>query len=559
MSKKKNPKRNPQVKNAAKAKPAKSVKPEKAESSGKKSTKIIIAAAIAIAVVAAVLVGIFVVKPAIDEKKEVTTSDVGTTQPKKEGENYTYVDYKGARMAKELAEMLNQAEADNRASINKDGVVLTIGDREISKSKFVLYYLDQYRYQRHKIEYATQQTGYNATGYEPSILPDEQQYVDGEYTWAEEFTRQVTENLQVVYTTFDLAIKEGFELEEREIYDLIQTYSEVSALLTGNYESVDDYVQSVYGKGTTYAIYVEKEIVAYYAARYEESKIAEYSESYTEEDINKEIVENARDYKVVKARIYPIQSEYTGADIANIVSEKDFLEFAERNAPQENYNADIKTQMFYADRASISASFGEEVADWIFSEERVAGEVGLIQSYLYQYVVYLETLPFFDTSRDIILYEEYFDGSETDEVIEERYNEVKALYDSWSSQNMTADEFRKAVAETDHANEATVRTGDYYFQINNWVLDSSRKSGDMEFFADTSGLYIVYFCEKNEDDFDWQENIRNNMAAVKYFAEREEVLNKEYTVERDEKVLKLAYKTANVRITYNINKEKENS
>lgn len=556
MSNKKNPKRNPQTKNAANAKP---VKPEKAESSGKKSTKIIIAAAIAIVVIAAVLVGVFVVKPAIDEKKEVTTSDIGTTQPPKEGEKYTYVNYKGARMATEIAEMLNQAEADNRASINKDGAVLTIGDREISKSKFVLYYLDQYRLQRYKVQYATQETGYNATGYDLSVLPDEQQHVDGQYTWAESFTRDVEENLKVAYETFDAALKDGFELEEHEIYDLIQTYSRVVDYLSDEYSTEDEYVESVYGKGTTYAIFAEKEIVAYYAAKYEASKIAELSEDCTEEEIKKEITENKKEYMVVKARVYPIQAEYTESEIANIGSEKDFLDFAEKNCPQEGYNADIKTQMFYVDRASIESTFGAEVAEWVFSEERVAGDVGFVQSSLYEYVVYVETLPFFDTSRDIILYEEYFDGSESDAVIEERYNEVKALYDSWSSQNMTADEFRAAVSETDHANEATVRTGDYYFQINNWVLDSSRKSGDMEFFADTSGLYIVYFCEKNEDDFDWQANIRTNMGTIKYLTEREEVINKEYPVERDEKVLELAYKTANVRITYNINREKGNS
>ena len=90
----------------------------KAENAGmKKSTKAIIIAAVAIVLVAAVLVGIFVVKPAVENKEPSTEEITYSAAEKNENENYEYVTYQGARMAKDLADILIQAEKDSQADI----------------------------------------------------------------------------------------------------------------------------------------------------------------------------------------------------------------------------------------------------------------------------------------------------------------------------------------------------------------------------------------------------------------------------------------------------------
>ncbi len=557
MSSKKNPKKNPQQKQAAQSKPKKQEKPEKEAAGSKKSTKIIIAAAVALLVAAVVLVAVFVVKPMIDKGDEPSTSTSDVTQTPNEGENYVYVDYKGTKMAKELADVLNQAELDNAAAVKEYGAALTLGDRKISRSQFVMYYYEEYYAQVVEVQYSIEKRGQNMTGYDLYTLPDEQKHPSGNYAWSEDFTAKAIEKMQDIYSTFDKAIESGMTMTEPEIYDLIQTYKRVEGYILGKDVTPDEFVEGVYGKGNTYATYAAYEIIKAYATKYEQLVVDEYYNSYTEEEIDKKRLENESNYKFIKARVYPIEGEYDPVELSNVSTEAEFLEFAQKNYPGDNYNAEVRTQQFYTSRESMAAVYDKASADWAFSEDRVPGEIGVVRGQIYEYLIYINELPEYSTSRDVITYEFLFDGSETEEDIETYYNEVKAMFDDWSAQNMTAEEFRNTVFETGYGVENTIRTGDYYYEINNWVFDKNRKSGDMEFFADESGLYIVYYCKNNPDDFDWKIRIRNEMSADQYVAEHDELVEKDYQVKRDDKVINQAYKTANVLIANDINKNKK--
>ncbi len=557
MSNKKNPKKNPQQKQAAQSKPKKQEKSEKEMTGSKKSTKIIIAAAVAILVAAVVLVAVFVVKPMIDKGDEPSTSSSDVSQTPNEGENYVYVDYKGARMAKELADVLNQAELDHAAAVKEYGAALTLGDRKISRSEFVMYYYEEYYTQVVEVQYSIEKRGQNMTGYDLYTLPDEQQHPSGSYLWSEDFTVKAIEKMQDMYSTFDQAIESGMTLTEPEIYDLIQTYKRIEGYILGKDVTPDEFVESVYGKGNTYATFAAYEIVKAYAVKYEAMVIDEYYNSYTEEEINQKRLEDENAYKMIKARVYPIEGEYDPVELSNVSTEAEFLEFAQKNYPGDNYNAEVRTQQFFTSRESMGAVYDKVSADWAFSEDRVPGEIGVVRGQIYEYLIYIDELPQYCTSRDVITYEFPLDEDESKENIETYYNEVKAMFDDWSAQNMTADEFRAAVNETGYGAEGTIRTGDYYYEINNWVFDKNRKSGDMEFFADESGLYIVYYLKNNPDDFDWKLRIRNEMSADQYVAEHDELVEKEYQATRDNKVINQAYKTANVLIAEDINKNKK--
>lgn len=557
MSNKKNPKKNPQQKQAAQSKPKKQEKTEKEMTGSKKSTKIIIAAAVAILVAAVVLVAVFVVKPMIDKGDEPSTSSSDVSQTPNEGENYVYVDYKGARMAKELADVLNQAELDHAAAVKEYGTALTLGERKISRSEFVMYYYEEYYTQVVEVQYSIEKRGQNMTGYDLYTLPDEQQHPSGSYLWSEDFTVKAIEKMQDMYSTFDQAIESGMTLTEPEIYDLIQTYKRIEGYILGKDVTPDEFVESVYGKGNTYATFAAYEIVKAYAVKYEAMVIDEYYNSYTEEEINQKRLEDENAYKMIKARVYPIEGEYDPVELSNVSTEAEFLEFAQKNYPGDNYNAEVRTQQFFTSRESMGAVYDKVSADWAFSEDRVPGEIGVVRGQIYEYLIYIDELPQYCTSRDVITYEFPLDEDESKENIETYYNEVKAMFDDWSAQNMTADEFRAAVNETGYGAEGTIRTGDYYYEINNWVFDKNRKSGDMEFFADESGLYIVYYLKNNPDDFDWKLRIRNEMSADQYVAEHDELVEKEYQATRDNKVINQAYKTANVLIAEDINKNKK--
>lgn len=544
MSKKTDAKKKPQTK-----KPA-----EKVSEGNKKSTKAIIIAAAAIVVIAAVLVGIFVIKPAIDNGGEPTTVPIVTNAPVN-GEDYSYADYKGTRMPVEFIEILNQAELDSKRACEEYGVALELGGRKISKSEFVIYYLDQYRLQMHEINYSIEQKGSNMTGYDPQKLPDQQQAVGEDYTFAEDFTRKAITHIQTNYASFDLAIKDGTQLDETVIRNTITGYERVLEYVTysDSVETADEYIQNVYGAGTTYAMFAAKEIMQAYAKHHEESKAEEYYNDVTLEEAKPRLKGNEKKYKVIKSRVYAIEGEYDPEELSLVSTEEEFLAFAKKNHPDQNFSADIKTLGYYVSYDTVGRAYGYDVADWMFSEERVAGEIGVVEGDIYECLIYIEKPAFFDTSCDVMTYEFTYPEDQPEEAFNAMAAEVQALYDSWTEKPMTEEEFRTACLETGYGFDRTYRTGNLFFMVNNWILDENRKSGDITMLNDGKTVYIIYYCHDNPEDFDWFNSIRNEMSAERYLNEYNAFVEENHKVKRNEKVILQAQKSANVRITENIN------
>lgn len=556
MSKKKNPKRNPQGKITDKNQnknPKAANAPEKSEA--KKSTKLILIAAAVIVVVAAVLVGVFAIKPAIEEKdKESTTVPVVTNAPN-EGEKYVYADYKGTKMPVQFVEMLNQAEIDSQNAASKYGIAFTLGDRNISKSEFGFYYIDQYYLQLQEIEYSIEQRGANMTGYDAKKLPDEQMAVGVDYTFAEDFTRKAIEAIQTTYASFDIAVQSGIQLNEEEIEGLIANYERVYDYIDMSGEDItpDESISNVYGDGVTYAMFAAREIMMSYAKKHEDVKADEYFDACTEEEVEERLQSNETKYKVVKARIYPIEGEYDAEELSLVSTEEKFLEFAQNNYPNGGYTAKYDTNFHFVSYETIGRKFGYEVADWAFSESRVPGEIGLVQGQLYECLVYIETPAFYDTSCDVLTYEFTYPEDLDENEFNYLANDIQTMYDGWVEKGMTEEEARQEFLETGYGFERTYRTGDLFFVVNSWILDENRKSGDMGMFNDGETVYAVYYCNNNPDDFDWNQTIRGEISAERYNNEYDSYVEENCKVNRKENVIKQAWKSANVYITQQIN------
>jgi hypothetical protein len=259
--------------------------------------------------------------------------------------------------------------------------------------------------------------------------------------------------------------------------------------------TTDEFVRSVYGAGTTYAMFAAREIVQAYAKYHEETMAEKYYEEVSLEEAKARLDKNEIKYKVIKSRVYPIEGEYDPEEISLINIEEEFLEFATKNYPNANYSADIKTLGHYISYDTVGRTFGYDVADWMYSEDRVAGEVGIVQGELYECLVYIETPAFFDTSCDVITYEFTYPEGQTEEEFNVMAAEVDKLYASLTEKEMTEEEIRKAILETGYGFERTYRTGDLFFIVNNWVLDENRKSGDISMFNDGQTVYIIYYCQ----------------------------------------------------------------
>ncbi len=484
----------------------------------KKSVKAIIVAAVALFVVAAVLIGVFVIKPAIEKKPDTGNTDITFTDSQQnEGETYEYVNFKGTRMAKELALMLEQAEKDDAACIEKYGTAFEVGNYKISKGEFTLFYMDQYSKKNIEVRYSISSKGQNLVGYEVDKTPMEQKYPTSDYLWSDKFTADSLDEIRNLYATFDLALEEGITLTEVEIFDLVNSYERAERAADVG-KTTDEFLEGIYGKGVTYAMFARREIMQKYAVEYENLKSQEYFDAQNEENIVAELEKNPDNYKAADIRVYPIQGEYDAAEISAVNTEEEFLEFAKKNYPQENYNAEIITRIFNTTKSQIAASFGDEVAEWAFSKDRVEGEVALITGQLYEYLVYIKELPNYDYSHSIILYNYLFESGETSEEKNKVYEEKEKIFKEFEGKQISADEFIEKLQNVDYGcTPMDARATDLYFEVSDWMLEEERKEGDTAMFAGVDeGIFIVYYVKPNPDDLDWKFYIRTELGNAAY-------------------------------------------
>lgn len=520
-----------------------------------KKTAVIIAAA-AIFLVVCILLGIFVVKPAVEKNKEPSTVPTSSGDGVKLG-NYTYVDYNGTQMAEELAAVLNQAAIDSAAACEKYGVAVTLGDRDISRSEFHLYYLDQYRTQMTEVEYSKEKTGANRTGYDIDKLPDAQNHPTKDMTWAEEFTLKAIDVIKLNYAGFDMAIKTGVQLEENEIADVIMSYRRVENYANQFQKEPDEYVAGIYTDGLTYSMFAAREIIVAYASKYESAKKLELYDSYSEEKVSKYLSENDSDYKIIKARVYPIEGEYDPVEVSKVNTEKEFLEFANGNYPYGGYYAETRTQCFYVTKTSIANTFGDEVADWLFSSDRVPGETQVVEGQLFDYLCHVIELPYYGTSCHIMSYEVDHNEALDEEGKQAEVEKVEKMLEEWKNGDATPESFAEIAEMSSYTPERDVRSGEYGYKINNWLFDKARKPGDTAVFSDEYGIYMIYYVQKNEEDFDWNVYIRSEFAEEDYDSHFNEVSEgKIYEVDMNSSIVNRVVKTANVRITNQINERK---
>ncbi len=545
MSKKKQPPRMP----------AKKEEPVKAQPEKKSVKGIIIAAAALVLIAAIVLTVVFIVKPGSDDNNITTTRDLRYTIPGANG--YTYVDYNGASMPQEFVDILTQADIDRESACQAYGTALEIGDIKISHPEFISYYYDQYSIQKSEIEYSIQQTGANRTGYNPEIMPDEQQCLNEEYTWAEDFTLKAIETIQANYRSFERALEKGIVLTKDEVTTTISQFEVLDLASKFQQRSVEELLEEIYGEGYTESMFKAREIMLAYKEKFEAVSKQELEKSYSEEMLQAELNKDINAYTVIVGRVYPIEGEFDAVEVSKISTEAEFIEYANSNYPKEGYSAETRTLCNYINKETISSTFGEEVGDWMFSEERVAGEIAVVKGQLYRYLVYIEKLPYLNVSRTVMYYGYDYDENTSEEDRANKLATIKTQLDDWKKAGAKEEDFERLCINNSGLGVVDVRLGDFYYVIENWIFDDARKPGDCEVVESDVGCAALYYMGENDGDYDWKENLKTNKAQADFDEEYKADVEKNYEPKRNLNVIKKAYKTVNLTITRKLAEEKK--
>ncbi len=528
MSKKKN-----QKKSASKKAPAKKNIPVKG----------IVIAAVAVLLAVAVVVAVVLIKKNNDGNTDNPSTHEIETLPN-EGTQYTYAKYKTTKLPVEFVEILNQAEIDSKAACEKYGVALEIGDRKISVPEFVINYYDMYSLQTQSVQYSIEQTGQNRTGYDTEKLPGEQNPPQKDYTWEESFTLDAVESMKVNYSLFDMAVEAGTEIDVVSIANVLDICNFVTEKSNKEGVTPEESLANVYCEGVTPAMYNAREVMKAYAQAYENEKFYELQEGYSQSDIEKTFNEDVDAYKVLRARVYPIEGEYNEAEAKSVKNEKEFLEYAQKNYPNDGYDAEFSTDCGFITKEKLSSVYGEEVGTWAFDSSRKEGDIAVIEGMLFRYLVYIDTPAFLSTSCNVITLEYAYDDSMTADNKSKIFEDAEKAYTEWKNNDGTEQGFLDYTINNGSMGLTPVRTGEYFFEIDNWIFDPERKAGDSVIIDTQYGCCVIYYSGKNADDFDWRLTVSANKASADLDEFYNDLWDSDYKIERKSAMLEKAYTEA---------------
>ncbi len=534
-----------------------------------KQKKIIIGIAAAVAAVALIVVGVVFVKPFIEAKieekqQEKINSDMPSVKDAQnyeyeevdtpdglEGSKFTYVNYRGAKMPKEIADVLNQAETDNAAACKNYGIALVIGEHQISTPRFELYYYENSIFTIAKLINQVQNSnGQNNTGYDFEKAPADQEYGGKDYeTWADKFTDDALNSLTFDLVNFDRALKAGTQLTDTQFRTIIDGYESILTYAEEDGITPNEYIADVCGEGATYEMYAAMIIMKEYANTFDADELDRIAEKVTEEDLKKEKAKNPSAHLLASATLYPIEGDYDESEAKAIKTKQGIIDYAAKRATSENYNAASETNYAWVSYQGFADTFGESIAEWIFDSKRKVGDVAVVQGTVFPCLICIDELPFESNSIDAYVFSSPFDEDITEDVIKSVQKEIEGFKTDWENGKFgSADEagLEYAINNVGIGEKQTLRIGDLAFNADEWLHDPARKYGDTTVITTTDGVYFFFFVKSNKEDLDWKYAVRYNLAQQRHGDTTEKLINTEYKVTaRNEVALSKAYAHSN--------------
>lgn len=446
----------------------------------------------------------------------ITLSTIYIVIPLIRGENkseYEFAYYKGARMPKEFVEVLERADVQKIVVCDRYGVAIEFNGHSISGPELAMVYYDVFskKFVEEKTHIATY--GTPLSDFPTREMPETVLHSEGR-TWEQEILSQAQNEIRRYYYFFDEALKENFILSDNQIANTIYAYRSTLETATS---SADDMAANCYPPGITYDIYAAACIMRGYAFYYSSSLKDEISKKISEKEVGKWLDSKDLDYRIFRGRIAPLEDE---SDAWKSIKSSD--EF--RDYIVEHYadgSVDFLSDFRFATHGDISSAFGNEVADFAFSDDRKAGEIIKFKAYDSYFILFCEEPAHYENSVDILVMSRTFRG-QTEETIEEEKEFAQSIYDRWVNEGQLYEGlfdlspiFIDGFSEYKNG-EVTARVGDYPLEITEWIFDDNRKKGDHKLFMGEGMCFIVYYRGDNPEDSDKDFYGRLKMVEEKY-------------------------------------------
>lgn len=423
----------------------------------------------------------------------------------------------------------------NSGMLERGKVAFKAGETEVTMAEYSYYYNSvfnnyfQYSYQYDS--YYGQGMGKMYTGYDYSVAPDQQAYpqeIEGieNPMFTDFFDFSARESIKLVKSAKLYAAENNITLDEDDYkrVDEAMTQFEETAK-SGNY-SLAAYLRAYFGKGMTPSLLkqiCEEQVLN---EKVQEVKLAEFTDSYTDKQVEKEYKDNPdlygavslRNY-VIKAETVTVKAEEEGAEdteevtketmaaaktkaenfVARVKGGESFKDVAsafEKLAGSEKY-AELKSDdsLTLMDDASYSdlsySSSDEKFLDWAIDEKTEEGETYIVENEDEGYTVYMMVEPIHHTP-DVKTYD-------VRHILLE-FPEEKEAEEETAEGEDAAEETTEAADEKEEVEVELLNPADYDVTVDIDVDLATTK--DKALYKEAQDILATYLAgDKTEDAF----------------------------------------------------------
>lgn len=432
----------------------------------------------------------------------------------------------------------------------------------------------------------------------------------GEITYAELFKKQAIEAMESSDYYLKKCEAEGIVLSEEYEQQVSQTLEQLSTYATTNGVSVSRYISLLYGKGLSEKVFTELLREQMLVAQYTEDLEAKCLAEITPDELEAAYAEDPAAYQEVDIRLFgfeipkdeqkkeetseettaPATEETTAPEAQDntIPTETEILakEMLDRITDEESFQtlayeyAEEEDKATFKDgtatlaksikKSVVESNIGKNVADWLYSEERVEGDKNVFTTEEYVYVIYIiepmhrneealvdarHILVTFDSvaaelknnSENKIDVEKKDDKEVSTaltedereitnegtgysiELVTETYKRANDIYEKFLSGEKTEEAFAALAEEysddTGSVGENTaggglyegIERGKMVEPFENWVYDKERQPGNVGLVMTNYGWHIMYFVKQHEDPA-WKTDVKAALGAEKFEA-----------------------------------------
>lgn len=385
-------------------------------------------------------------------------------------------------------------------------------------------------------------------------------------TWHDYISDSTLQQLKNYYILYDEAVKDGMKLSDAQVKGVEKQIEDIRKTATDNGFTLNAYLKLVYGNGINEKLLKKFMLRDELAKKFSEEKQKSMAEEYTDEQVLKEYNDNINDYSFVdyRSQTFTVSDTQDAAAtkkladefLAKADSEENFenaadeILIADKIKSEKESNSDDKSAT--VDEAAIKKEYTDnsdntlkkksdfstvsgtstELAKWLFNSSRKAGDKTVVEvktnDEVTSYIAVYTVTPIYKEEEvgvnvRHILFKFTEDSSSTEEPTDEQKKAAKTKAEDalkqWKSGDMTEDSFAALATELSEDTGSSsngglyenVTQGQMVQTFNDWIFDSSRKTGDTDIVETEYGYHVMYFVGKSNRQV-WDNTIRDNLS-----------------------------------------------